>query len=148
METIKEHLNIRNTAEVYNEIEKTLQRIDEYVAKNDYQKSNNIKIDKTKLMTALNDGSLRKRKVLRRYMYKINVHPTLDVVNKFLHFLFKTILNSEERVKITKSLKEQEIMKKRLEFKKALNAMLEAKAAYQLEKGDFYKQRISKNQAI
>lgn len=146
METIKkEHLNIRNIATVYNEIEKTCQRIDEYVALNEYQINNNVKIDKTVLMDALTDTSLRKRKILRRYMYKISNHATLEVVNKFLHFLYKEVLKSDVRVKVVKSEKEQLIQKKRQEFKMALKIMLEKKQEYLNEKGDFYKLRAQKN---
>jgi hypothetical protein len=147
METIKEHLNIRDKKTLINEIDQTLQRINDYVVKNDYQLNGNIK-QKLNLDSVIDDISLSKRKVLRRYMYHIKVHPTLDVVNKFLHFLFKEILKSNARVKVVKSEKEQLIMKKRQEYKAALKILLEKRQAYKDEKGDFYKLRLAKNQAI
>lgn len=147
METLKEHLNIRDNKTFINEIDLTLQRINEYVAKNDYQLNGNIK-QKLNLDSVIDDVTLRKRKVLRRYMYYIKVHPTLDSVNKFLHFLFKEVLKSDARVKVVKSEKEQMIQKKREEFKAALKVLIEKRQAYKEEKGDFYKLRLAKNQAI
>ena len=142
METVKEHLQIRDKKEFLNAIEKTKERIEKYVQKNDYRVSNPIEVDKKKITDALDNTSLKKRKVMRRYMYKIEHHPTLDVINKFLHFLYKTLLKSDYRSKVLKSVKEESIDAKRKEFKAALQVMLEKKAAYQLEKGDFYKRKL------
>lgn len=154
METIKEImkstknvLNIRNNSEVYNEIQKTLKKIDEYVIFNEYRYSNEVKIDGSEL-SALQNASLKKKKVLRKLMYKINVKTTLQTLNKFFHFLFKRILKSDSRVKVLKSEKEQQIMLKRENYNKALLALRKAKQEYLVEKGDFYKQRILKNQSI
>lgn len=147
METLKEHLNIRDNKTFINEIDLTLQRINDYVARNEYQLNGNIK-QKLNLDAVIDDVTLRKRKVLRRYMYYIKVHPTLDSVNKFLHFLFKEVLKSDARVKVVKSEKEQLIQKKRQEYKAALKILIEKRQAYKEEKGDFYKLRLSKNQAI
>lgn len=149
METVKEHLQIRDKKEFIKGIEKAMQDIENYVAKNDYQFSKPLDYGiYSKLTAALDDVSLRKRKVMRRYMYKIEHHATLDVVNKFLHFFYKNVLKSDERVKVLKSNKEQQIIKARLEFKAALKVLLEKREAYKTEKGDFYKVRLSKNQAI
>lgn len=155
METIKEimhnskyHLNIRNVSDVYNEIQKTLKKIDEYVTFNEYRYSNKIDISNKQLTDALIDSSLKRKKVLRKYMYKINSKPTLQFINKFLHFLFKQVLKSDTRVKVLKSEKEQSIIAKREAFVKARQAMLKAKSEYLQEKGEFYKIRMSKNQSI
>lgn len=148
METIKkEHLNIRNQKEMIDAIEKTVQRIKEFTKHNDYQLTGDLD-QKLNLDKAIMDASLRKRKVLRRYMYQIEQHATLDVVNKFLHFLFKKVLNTDVRVKVTKSEKELAIQTKREAFKAALKIMLEKKQEYLNEKGDFYKVRLEKKQTI
>lgn len=147
MKSTKNVLNIRNNSEVYNEIQKTLKKIDEYVIFNEYRYSNEVKIDGSEL-SALQNASLKKKKVLRKLMYKINVKTTLQTLNKFFHFLFKRILKSDSRVKVLKSEKEQQIMLKRENYNKALLALRKAKQEYLVEKGDFYKQRILKNQSI
>jgi hypothetical protein len=147
MENFKKHLNIRNQSEIVTAIDQTMLRIKEYVKFNEYQIHGNIE-EKLNLDAALKDATLRKRKTLRRYMYHIEQHPTLPTVNKFLHFLFKTVLKSDVRVRVLKSEQELEIQKRRKEFKDALKVMLEKKQAYLDSKGDFYKKRILNKQAI
>lgn len=153
METIqKAHLNIKNTSDLKNEIVKTVAKIEAYVKFNEYELSKNkdfsIEKEFENLNLHLNDASLRKRKTLRRQMYRLNIHMTISAANKFLHFLFSKIMKSEYRYKISKSAKENEIIAKRKAYIAALQIMQAAKKDYFDTKGDFYKNRLKNNQAI
>ena len=153
METIqKTHLNIKNASDIKDEIIRTLSTIKAYTEFNEYELTKNkefsMEAEFEKLNLHLNDASLRKRKTLRRQMYRLNIHTTISAANKFLHFLFAKIMKSEYRFKISKSAKENEIIAKRKAYIAALEIMQAAKKDYFDTKGDFYKIRLSKKQAI
>jgi hypothetical protein len=153
METIeKTHLNIKSSADLKNEIVKTISKIEAYVKFNEYELIKNKEFDLSKefdkLRLYLNDSSLRKRKTLRRQMFRLNKHITIAGANKFLHFLFSKIMKSENRYKILKSQKEQEIIAKRKAYIAALQIMKVAEKDYFDTKGDFYRNRLKNNQSI
>lgn len=146
--TERVHLNIRNTDTVVSAVKTTMQQIDTFVKHNEYQLSKEVDINDTDLKEAIGNLSLRKKKVLRRYMYKISVHPTIRTINLFLHFLTKKVLKKDFTIKVSKSIKELEIQKKRAAYVEALKLMKLAQEEYVACKGDFYKNRIKNNQAI
>jgi hypothetical protein len=141
-------------------IQTTIKNIEAFVAHNEYQFKDRTGLDsltETQFNTALINLSLKKRKKLAAYIHVVNTHPTLEKVNKFLHFFMKTILNSDLRVRIVKSEKELAIQEKRKAYKAALKELLESplytklvesRAVYKVEKGDFYKSRMLNNQTI
>jgi len=144
METItRQHLNIRDAKAVASEINLTLERIDAFVKKNDYAyKTNDKQSNIDSLETALNDESLKKKKVLRRYMHKIQHSPSLFNINKFFHLLHKVILKSDHRTSIVTGELESLIQAKKQAYKAALQIARAARHDYKTTKGDFYKKRL------
>lgn len=122
METIVKKFNGATFANV----QTTINKIKQYVKENGYQfkdGANLSEITETKFNEALSDFkhmSFRKRKKLVNAMAAIEKHATLENINKFLHFLFKTVLKSESRVRVIKSDKEIAIEAKRKAYKDAL----------------------------
>lgn len=153
METIqKTHLNIRKASDVKSEIIRTFGTIEAYVKFNEYELSKNkdfsVVEEFEKMDLHLNEASLRKRKTLRRQMFRLDKHVTISAANKFFHFLFSKIMKSDYRLKISKSAKENEIIAKRKAYVAALEIMQAAKKDYLTTKGEFYKNRLKNNQAI
>jgi len=147
--TISNHVHA--TAINYQFIKSAFGKIEDFVKKNDYQfkdRDNFDKITEAEFNAALINASKKKRKKLANYIWMIYNRPTLAGINKFLHFLMKTILKSDLRVRVIKSDKEIAIQEKRKAYKEALAKMQAAYADYKQEKGDFYKIRLEKNQAI
>lgn len=126
-----------------NVINDTFKKIDEFVKANNYQYKDrhNLDIVQSYFVTVYNDLSKKKRKKLAQYVWRINNHPTIEVVNKFFHFLMKFMLKSDLRVRVLPSAKEIAIQEKRKAYKAALTVVQKAYADYKTEKGDFYKDR-------
>lgn len=133
----------------YEAYKKTSDAIKSFVDHNDYQiKGIYGAITEEQFNAAFKSASQRTQKRLAKYMWKVNNHTSLASTNLFLHFFMKTFLKSDLRIRIIKSHKELDIEAKRKTFREAREAMFKAKEAYQLEKGDFYKKKLSeKSQA-
>lgn len=132
-------------------IQDTFKKIDNFVAENEYQFKDRKGLDnitESNFKEAVANLSKKKRKKIAHYVWAINNYPTLGGINKFLHFLMTKVIKSDLRVRILKSDKEIAIQEKRKAYKQALEAMKKAHAEYKAEKGEFYKIRLSKNQAI
>lgn len=135
----RDHLNIRNNEIVVASIKKTFDQIDMYVKHNEYRLSKENSITDNELKEALVNASLRKKKVLRRYMYRIQHHATIRTINKFFHFLIKKLLKKDFSIKVLKSEHELLIEKKKVSYNEALKLMILARDEYRNAKGDFYK---------
>jgi hypothetical protein len=147
--TIKNY--IKSTDLNYSVLKSTFETIEQFVRANDYQFKDATaltKISESEFNGALINASKKKRKKLASYVWAINNRPTLSGVNKFFHFLMKTILKSDVRLKVLKSEKELAIQEKRKVYKEALAKAKAAYAEYKTEKGEFYKIRLSKTQSI
>jgi hypothetical protein len=144
----------------YELIEQTINKIKEFVKENDYQfkaEQNLEAITKESFNGSLLENSKRKRKKLAALIWGVNEHPTLERVSKFFHFLTAKFMKISERVKIEKSEKELSIQNKKKAYKAALKeleesevykALIQSRADYKTEKGDFYKIRLSKGKKI
>lgn len=151
METTQKVNHVHVSDINYNLIVDTFKKIDAYVQANDYQFKDRKGLDnitESLFNTALINMSKKKRKKLANYIWVINNHPTLGGINKFFHFLMKTVLKSDLRVRVIKSDKEIAIQDKRKAYMDALAKAKQAYAEYKTEKGDFYKNRLAKKQAI
>lgn len=140
-----------NASEVNFElISATINNIRQFVKDNGYQFKDDKgfeQITEQNFNTALQNMSWKKRKKLAAYIWQINNHPTLEKVNKFFHFLMKTVLQSDARIRVIKSDKELAIQAKRKVYKQALEAAKKAYAEYKEEKGDFYKKQLAQKLA-
>lgn len=145
----KRHINVKDVN--YDLILTTFSKIKAFVKENDYrfkdEKGFN-EITKENFDKAYNDLSKKKRKKLASFIWTVNNHPSFSNVNKFLHFFMKHFMNSDTRIRVIKSEKEIAIQEKRKQYKEALAKAKAAYGAYKLEKGDFYKIRLSKKQEI
>lgn len=128
-----------------------LPKIIDYARQQGYRISDDdgfLDITNSQLSQKIKDMSLKKRKVLRNYLYYLDKNPTLKMINKFLHFLMKKVLNSEKRYKLLKSEKQLAIEAKRKKYYDLRLQMLQAHKEWQEEKGDFYKSRLAKGLRI
>jgi len=126
-------------------VQLTISKIEQFVKENGYQFKDSKGLEEiTQEAFNANTMTIRKKKKLVNFMTAIQKHPTLENVNKFLHFLMKNILKSETRIKVIKSDKEIAIQEKRKAYKEALAKVQAAYADYKQEKGDFYKIKLSK----
>jgi len=136
-----EHITYTASYEAY---KNTMATIKNFVAENNYQIKGIFRtITEEEFNEALAKASGRTKKKIAKGMWKVNNHPTLSNTNLFLHTFMKSFLKSDSRIRIIKSQKELDIEAKRKAFTDARAAMLKAKEAYQLEKGDFYKKKLS-----
>ena len=87
--------------------------------------------------------SLNQRKKLARKMYFANKKESLRTINSFFSVM-KRIGVITDSVKIKPSKKEQEIVRKRKEYRKLQAQTETARVSYKKEKGDFYKKRLIK----
>jgi len=145
----KRHINVKDVN--YELIITTLNQIKTFVKENNYQFKDEKGFDeitKENFEKAWNDLSKKKRKKLASYIWAVTNHPTFAKVNKFLHFLMKHFMHSDTRIRVIKSEKEIAIQEKRKMYKEALAKAKAAYGAYKLEKGDFYKIRLAKNQGV
>lgn len=129
----------------------TIENIKKFVKENDYQFKDSTGLDlitDKKFSSALSDLSKKKRKRLAKAMWGVNNYPTLKKINLFLHFLMKNVMKSDVRVRVIPSAKEIAIQEKRKAYKETLAKVKAAYADYKLEKGDFYKIKLAKNQPL
>jgi len=134
-----ENVYVYTETELKAKINKTLEKIETWVRIMDYRIVGDINIYKNMPISTHNLSKNQLKKV-NKYLNGVNKKMTLRNVNSLLHLLYKTF-EPIEKVQIRKSLKEEEIQKKRKEWLKlrdeAENALLE----YKTEKGDYYKER-------
>lgn len=126
----------------------TISKIETFIFDKNYQfkdRKGLEEITTSKFNNAFINLSKRKRKRLASYIWAANNRLTLGGVNKFFHFLMKNILQSDLRIRITKSAKELAIQYKRGIYIEVLAKAKEAYADYKTEKGDFYKVKSSEH---
>lgn len=133
-----------NYAINYELLQNTITKIDAFVKANGYQFKGLDNITESGFKTALADLSNKKRKRLAKYIWLVENFPSLENINKFLHFLFTKVMKSDLRVRIIKSEKELAIEAKRKAYKEALEKVKAAYADYKTEKGNFYKNKLAK----
>lgn len=153
METIminkKQTVSAKNVSELTNGVKQSLTKIDAFVAHNDYRLSGSLDvIADCDLETLISKLSLNKRKELRDHIWRVENKPSIQTINRFLHFMMKLVLKSDARIKVLKSEKQLKIEDLRKKYKDALALAKKAHAEYKEEKGDFYKNRLQKNQVI
>jgi hypothetical protein len=152
--TIKNHkqmINAKSANDLEAGIISALPKIIDYAQKNDYVIKNDdgfLELTSNQLLETIKLISLKKRKVLRNYLWLLDKYPTMAAINKFLHFLMTKILKSNTRYKLLKSEKQVKIEEKRKKYNEAVSTMKKAYAEYNEEKGDFYRLRKANRQRI
>lgn len=148
METLKTTINY---AINYNVLQETFNKIDAFVKANDYQFKDRKGLDNITEST-FNEVyrllSKKRKKRLAKSIWLVEVNPSLNSINRFLHFLLTKVMKSDLRVRIIKSEKELAIEQKRKAYKEALAKVKAAYVEYKTEKGDFYKKNLVNKQAI
>lgn len=139
-----ENVYVYTETELKAKISKTLEKIETWVRIMDYRIVGDIKIYKNMPISTHNISKNQLKKV-NKYLNGVNKKMTLRNVNSLLHLLYKTF-EPIEKVQIKKSLKEEEIQKKRKEWLKFRDEAEKALLEYKTEKGDYYKERMKKQE--
>jgi len=134
-----ENVYVYTETELKAKINKTLEKIETWVRIMDYRIVGDIKIYKNMSISTHNLSKNQLKKV-NKYLNGVNKKMTLRNVNSLLHLLYKTF-EPIEKVQIKKSLKEEEIQKKRKEWLKFRDEAEKALLEYKTEKGDYYKEK-------
>jgi len=135
---------ILNVNELTEYTEQTIQMIKDISLFMNYQINGDIdNIDELNYM--ISDLSLNKKKKLRNYILSINKKKSLKTINKFLHFLLKVVLKSDDRVNIKISMKEQLIQSNRKNWLVQRQKSDELLLKYKESKSDFYKLKTQRN---
>ena len=150
METIIEEKRKKyteNSADyLYNATVETEEKIRWFIEFNEYQFNKPLIIPRVEVKKAIEDLSLNQRKKLKRAINNFHNRESIASANRFLHFLFKEILNTDIRVRINYGEKELKIKEMRKKYVEAREIMLKAHEEYKKEKGNFYKLRMAKGQ--
>lgn len=147
----KQMINAKNASDLEAGIIAALPKIIDFARHNDYVIKNDdgfLTITNSQLLDTIKNLSLKKRKVLRNYLWVIDKYPTIANINKFLHFLMAKILKGDFRYKLLKSEKQLKIEEKRKKYVELLAIAKTAHADYKEEKADYYRLRKSKGQRI
>ena len=123
-------------------IKKTLDNIETWVRLMDYRMVNDIDIYKN-MNISIHNLSKNQLKKVNKYLNGVNKKMTLRNVNSLLHLLYKTF-EPTKKVQIKKSLKEEEIQRKRKEWLRLRDEAEKALLEYKTEKGDYYKERMKR----
>ena len=147
----KQMINAKNASDLEAGIIAALPKIIDYARHNDYVLKNDdsfLTITQSQLLDKIKNLSLKKRKVLRNYLWVLDKYPTLANINKFLHFLMAKVLKGDFRYKLLKSEKQLKIEEKRKKYLELLSVAKKAHAEYKAEKADFYKLRLANKKRI
>lgn len=149
---IKTTTYVYNSGELANKITETVSKIDTFIKENNFQVSGDLSTitkasskgifglyTQSNLEKGISTLSKNGLKKTNRAIQKIEIHNTMRTSNLFLHYVMKQILKSDERIKITSSVKETAIQAKRDAWKKAHLVAMHLLTEYKEEKGDFYK---------
>jgi hypothetical protein len=120
-------------------INQTIEKILDISKKMDYRVENEIKDFKFIDFSRLSKKQMKK---INRYSYNIMNHPTLRNMNLFLHTISK--FTTSPKMKISISLKEENIQKARAKYKEIQKKFDQLYKEYKNEKGDFYIQKARK----
>jgi len=134
-----ENVYVYTETELKAKINKTLEKIETWVRIMDYRIVGDIKIYKNMSISTHNLSKNQLKKV-NKYLNGVNKKMTLRNVNSLLHLLYKTF-EPIEKVQIKKSLKEEEIQKKRKEWIEFRDEAEKTLLEYKTEKGDYYKEK-------
>jgi len=152
-EIVKE--NIVTGSELVKLVGNTFGEIKAMIEKNGYQVSNQKALDvimKGDLKSSLGNASYKTIKKVNRAIRWWSLRPNRHTANRFIHLLRTRVYgklkteyyqtryeSSMPSVKITLSIKEELIQKKRQVWKKLRDEAEKARLDYKKEKGDFYK---------
>lgn len=127
------------------EITEFITKLKRYIEFMDYQVSGDVDFKELEnLKDRILNLSQNQRKKLRNFLLKAEYRMSLRSINRFLHFLYKNVLQSDKRVRIKPSIKEEEIQMRRKEWVDARNKAEMALFIYKKSKGDFYKDKDKK----
>ena len=127
-----------NKNEIVEKINKTIDKIKNIIKENDYQVTDDI--DKY-YNIKWRDLSKNQMKKIQKYCYWVDKTPSLKKINTLLGLLSR--LFKIERVRIKRSLKEENIQKARKEWLKARDEAERLLKVYKDEKGDYYKNKMN-----
>jgi hypothetical protein len=147
----KQMLNAKNASELEAGVIAALPKIIDFARHNDYVIKNDegfLAITQSQLLDTIKNLSLKKRKVLRNYLWVIDNYPSLANINKFLHFLMAKVLKGDVRYRLLKSEKQLKIEEKRKKYLELLSVAKAAYKDYKDEKADFYKLRLEHKKRI
>lgn len=149
METMEKTMNKTNfkmSADNFEtEISEFITRLKRYIDFMDYQVTGDVNFDELEnLKVKITQSSLTQKKKLRNFLLSANHKMSLRSINRFLHFLYKNVLETDKRVRIKVSVEEQQIQMRRKEWVSARNKAEAALFIYKKIKGDFYKDKIKK----
>jgi hypothetical protein len=140
MKTMRTTTYVYNSSELTNKINETVSKIDANVKQNNFQVSGDLsKISSSNLQEAISNLSKKGLKKINRAILRFECRNTMRSTNLFLHYVMKDILKSDERIKISPSVKEISIHVKREAWKNAQKIAAQLLKEYKEEKGDFYK---------
>jgi len=127
-------------------INSTIDKIEAWVSLMDYRFIGDINKYK-KMRIPVYNISKNQLKKINKYLNTLNKKMTMRKVNSFLHLFYKTF-EPKEKVQIKKSLKEEEIQRKRKAWLKLRDDAETALLEYKIEKGDYYKLRIKRQKKL
>ena len=163
-----------NLKELESKLLETLGFIKAEIEKNHYEINNEEnfkKLLKYNFKSHIGNLSKRSLKRLNRQIWRIQNKRSRGSMNRFLHFIRTRVISKKieytpdwakgyyenyvqikyeyplESIKILPSLKEQEIQKKRKEWKELRDKTQKALLSYKEEKGDFYKKQLENDRA-
>lgn len=148
METLEKTKTNKLTDNSYSEITEHTQfifnEINKFVHKNEYEFNTYLfkDVSDAKIEVGVKNLSLNQLKKLKKFINNFRKKQSLATANRLLHFIFKKVLLSDERVRILYSKKQRDIISARKEYTKARLEMLARLEEYKSIKGDFYKERI------
>jgi len=142
LEKNTENVYVYTEKELKEKINKTLDNIETWVRLMDYRTVGDMNIYK-KMNIHVGNLSKNQLKKVNKYLNRVNKKMTLRGVNSILHLLYKTF-EPTKKVQIRKSEKEEEIQRKRKEWLKLRDEAEKALLEYKNEKGDYYKERMKR----
>jgi hypothetical protein len=128
-----------NKEEVVEKINKTIDLIEKWIEKNNYQLNGNMNLYKNLDCRNLSKNQMKQ---IQKYCFWISKKLSLKRVNSFFSLLSRYF--GIEKVHIKISVKEEAIQKAKKEWIKARNEADRLLKDYKEEKGDFYKKNFVK----
>jgi len=131
---------------LYDAVNEAEKKIRWFVDFNEYQFNKPFVFPRVEVKKEIAKLTLNKRKKLKRAINNFHKRQSIASANRFLHFLYKEVLKTDVRVRITYGEKELKIKEMRKKYVEVRKIMLETYKEYKKEKGNFYKLRMAKGQ--
>lgn len=138
METINNEYQIVSGQALVTKTEDALKDLKRYVNEKNWRININVSSVKISLDT-ISKFSWNRTKNYNKALRKLNGKRSIRSINTALHYIFKRLLETDTRVKVKVSDKEEKIQTYRKEWIKARNTSEELLEKYKTEKGNFYK---------